>query len=144
MFHRTQQLRIDPGQASQRLRIQTIVFLPALSNQPHVTRMRHDHFMPQSAQQPADPRRVRPGFQSDPAARHRCECRLQTLGRSGNFLFQDDASGFIQNAIPAGAIAQVKADGQVGLQKIPALLLRCGANLLHCRSPLSLVLKARR
>ncbi|MFZ0953222.1 MAG: hypothetical protein WAN17_13210, partial [Candidatus Sulfotelmatobacter sp.] len=30
MLHRIQQLRIDPGQPRQRLRIQPIVFLPAL------------------------------------------------------------------------------------------------------------------
>jgi hypothetical protein len=33
MLHRTQQLRIDPGQPRQRSRIHAIVFLPALPNQ---------------------------------------------------------------------------------------------------------------
>ena len=45
MLHRTQQLRINPGQPRQRLRIQAIVFASALPDQPYVTRMRHDYFM---------------------------------------------------------------------------------------------------
>jgi hypothetical protein len=36
----------------QRLRIQPIVFLAALPDQPHLARVGHDHFMPQLAQQP--------------------------------------------------------------------------------------------
>ena len=56
MLHRTQQLRIDPGQPRQRPRIQPIVFLSALPNQTHVAGMRHDHFVPQLAQQPGSPR----------------------------------------------------------------------------------------
>src|SRR5215470_16737513 len=47
--------------------------------------------------------------------------------------------GFIQHAVPAVAISKIQADGQCGLRNIPALLHHCGANLLHCRSPLSLV-----
>ena len=31
--------------------------------------------------------------------------------------------------------AQIQSDGQFLLRNIPALLCRCGANLLHCRSP---------
>ena len=42
----TQQLRIDPRQPRQRPRIQPIVLLPALPDQPHVARMRHDCFVP--------------------------------------------------------------------------------------------------
>jgi hypothetical protein len=52
MFHRRRQLRIDPGQPCQRLRIQTIVFLSTLSDQAQLARMGHDHFVPQLAQQP--------------------------------------------------------------------------------------------
>ena len=51
MLHRIQQLGIDPGQPRQRLRIQPIVLLAALSNQSHFTRIRHDHFAPQIAEQ---------------------------------------------------------------------------------------------
>jgi hypothetical protein len=47
MFHRTQQLGIDPRHSRQCLRVQPIVFLAALSDQPHLARMRHDHFVPQ-------------------------------------------------------------------------------------------------
>jgi len=47
VLHRIQKLRIDPGQPCQRLRIQAIVFLAALSDQPHLARIRHDHFVSQ-------------------------------------------------------------------------------------------------
>ena len=43
---------------------------------------------------------------------------------------------FIQHAVAAVAISQIQSDGQSLLRNIPALLAGCGANLLHCRSPL--------
>jgi hypothetical protein len=39
------QLGIDPRQSRQGLRIQAIVFLAALPDQPHMARIRHDHFV---------------------------------------------------------------------------------------------------
>ena len=48
---------------------------------------------------------------------------------------------FIQHAVPAVAISQIQSDGQLLLRKIPALLRRRGANLLHCRSPFYLCLE---
>jgi hypothetical protein len=50
MLHRRQQLRINPHQPSQRSGIPPIIFFPTLSDQAHVARMRHDHFMPQFTQ----------------------------------------------------------------------------------------------
>ncbi len=61
--------RIDPGQSRQGLRIQPIVFLADLSDQPRLTRIRHDHFMPQIAQQTTNPGRMCPAFHREPAAR---------------------------------------------------------------------------
>jgi len=55
VLYRIQQLRIDPRQPGQRLRIQSIVFLPALPDQPHLARIRHNHFLPQLAEQATDP-----------------------------------------------------------------------------------------
>src|SRR5207248_8262210 len=121
---------------------QSIVLTPALPDQTHVARMRHDHFMAQPAQQPAHPGRMHAGLQRDAAARHGSECRWQSLGRGGNSLFQHDTPRLIQNAVAARAIPQVQTDGQLLLRKIPALLPGCSANLLHCRSPLSLVLQS--
>jgi hypothetical protein len=46
MLHRTQQLRIDPRQPRECLRIQTIVFLPAFPDQPHLACIGHNHFVP--------------------------------------------------------------------------------------------------
>src|SRR5579863_4474675 len=47
----------------------------------------------------------------------------------------------IQHTRPGVAIAQIESDGQLLLRNIPALLRRCGANLLHCRSPFYLCLE---
>ena len=51
--------------------IYPIIFLAALPDQPHLARIRHDHFMPQLAEHPTNPRRMRPDCQRDPTARHR-------------------------------------------------------------------------
>ena len=141
MLHRTQQLRIDPRQPRQRLRIQPIVFLPALSDQPHLARIGHDHFMPQLAEQATDPGRMRPDFQRDPAARHRAEDFLQRFRIRADSLLQLYLPSFIHHAVPAVAISQIQSDGQLLLREILALLRRCGANLLHCRSPFYLCLE---
>src|ERR1700688_1372430 len=85
MLHRTQQLRIDPRPPRQRSRIQTVVLLPTLSDQAHVARMRHDHFVSQLAQQPAHPRRVHSGLQRDPTARHGSEHFLHRFGSRASF-----------------------------------------------------------
>ena len=55
VFSFAQQAGIDPGQPRQRSRIELIILATALANQPHVPRMRHDHFVSQRAQLPADP-----------------------------------------------------------------------------------------
>ncbi len=141
MLHRIQQLRIDPGQPRQRLRIQPIVFLSALPDQPHLARIRHDHFMPQLAEQATDPGRMRPDFQCDPAARHRAEDFLQCFRTRTDSLLQLYLAGFIHHAVPAVAISQIQSNGQFLLRNIPALLCRYGANLLHCRSPFYLCLE---
>jgi hypothetical protein len=73
VLHRIQPLGIDPGQPRQRLRIQPIVFLAALPDQPHLARIGYDHLVSQFAQQAAHPGRVRPDFHRDPAARHGAE-----------------------------------------------------------------------
>jgi hypothetical protein len=48
--------------------------------------------------------------------------------------FQLYPARFIQHTVSAVAIAQIQSDGQGLPRNIPALLLYCGANLLHCRS----------
>ena len=62
MSHRTQQAGIDSCQPCQRPGIELIIFSAALADQSHVPRMRHDHFVSQLGQLPADPRRVRSRF----------------------------------------------------------------------------------
>jgi len=50
MLHRIQQLGINPRQSRQGLRIQAIIFLAALPDQPHLACIGHDHFVSQLAQ----------------------------------------------------------------------------------------------
>src|SRR5438552_16033737 len=47
---------------------------------------------------------MHPRLRRDAATRHGSECRLQSLGCGGDFLFHHDAPGFFQNAVAAGAI----------------------------------------
>jgi hypothetical protein len=112
MLHRIQQLWIDPRQPRQRLRIQPIVFLAALSDQPHLARIGHDHFMSQLAEQATDPGRMRPDFQCDPTARHGGEDFLQRFCTRTDSLFQLYLACFIDDAVPAVAISQIQSDGQ--------------------------------
>jgi hypothetical protein len=119
--------------------VQTIVFFAALPDQPHLARIRHDHFMPQLPQQATDPRRMRPDFQCDPTARHRTEYFMQRFRTGTDSLFQLYLPCFIQHAVPTVTISQIQSDGQLLLRNIPAWLCGYSANLLHCRSPLSLV-----
>src|SRR3984885_14650329 len=68
--------------------------------------MRHDHFVSQPAQQTADPWRMRPGFQRDPAARHGTEHFAQRFRIRAHALLQLNAAGFIQHAVPAAAVSR--------------------------------------
>jgi hypothetical protein len=111
MLPRRQQRGIDPGQPRQGLRIQPVVFLPALPDQAHVARMRHDHFVAQLTQHPAHPRRVHSGLQRHAAARHSAEHLAQSLGSRAQALLQQHATSFVEYALPTGAIAQVESDG---------------------------------
>jgi hypothetical protein len=106
--------------------------------------MRHDHFMAQPTQQSADPWRVHPCLQRDTTAGLAAEGSLQRFRRRTDSLFQPDIACFIQHAVATGTVAQVQTDRQLGLRKILRRLYRSSANLLDCRSPLSLALRARR
>ena len=138
MLHRRQQLRIDPRQSRQRAGVEAIIFPPTLPDQAHVARMRHDHFMSQLAQHPAHPRRMHSRLQRDPAPWHSPEHFFHRLRSRAQLLFQQHFPRFIQHAIPARAIPQIQTNRQLLLCKILVLPGRYSANLLHCRSPLSL------
>jgi hypothetical protein len=62
MSYRPQQARIDSCESCQRPGIELIIFSTTLADQSHVPRMRHDHFVTQLGQLPADPGGVGPGF----------------------------------------------------------------------------------
>ncbi len=70
---------------------------------------------------------------------------LQRFRGGPNSLLQLDPACFIQHAVAAVAISQIQSDSQSLRRNIPALPGGCGANLLHCRSPLTdLCFQARR
>src|ERR1700720_1400547 len=82
---------------------------------------------------------MRPDFQCDATARHCTEDFAQCFRTRADSLFPLNLAGFIHHAVPAVAISQIQSDDQFLLRNIPALRCCSGANLLHCRSPLSLV-----
>ena len=84
--------------------------------------------------------RERVRLQRDAAARHSLERLAHRLRRGAYLLFPSQLALFVQHTVLTGAIPQVQSDRQFRLGKIAALLRRHGANLLHCRSPLSVVL----
>src|SRR5262249_7368649 len=74
--------------------------------------------------------------QRHPAARHGAEHFAQSFRSRTDSLLQLYVACFIQHAVPTVAISQIQSDRQFLLHgKIPALLRRCSATLLHCRSP---------
>ena len=84
----------------QRLRIEPIIFPPALPDQPHAARMCHDHFVPQPAQHSAHPRRMHPRLQCDPAARHASQHLLHSFRGRTHSRFQLYFAALIQHAVP--------------------------------------------
>ena len=64
-----------------------------------------DHFMPQLAQQTADPGRMRPDFQCDPAVRHLAEDFAQCFCTRTYSLFPLNLAGFIHTAVLAVSIS---------------------------------------
>jgi hypothetical protein len=93
--------------------------------------MRHDHFVAHLAQLPADPRRMRSGFECDPTSRNLAEDLLDSLRCGWQVVFQSDVTCLIQNAAMAGAISQVQTDGQPGLLENLVSVGRHGAILFH-------------
>ena len=66
MHDRRQQLRLHSPQPRQQLRVHRIILALIFRNQRQLARIRHQHFMPALGQQPAHPRRMRPGLDHHP------------------------------------------------------------------------------
>jgi hypothetical protein len=71
MLDRSQQLGIGSHQPCQRLRVETIIFPTAGTDQLHLPGIGRDNFMAQGLQYPTHPRRMRANFQGDATAAHR-------------------------------------------------------------------------
>src|SRR6185312_9610833 len=104
----TQQLRIKARQARQHVRIQLVVLAATFRDQFHLPRVGHDHLVPQRYQQPADPRRVRPYLERDPAPSQPPEPFTQSLLASGHFVFVYLLAIFGEHAIVADLIPQIQ------------------------------------
>ena len=66
MLHSTQQLWIDlVAQSRERHGVNAIILPPALSDQSHAARVRHDGLMTELTEQSAHPRRMRSGLHCD-------------------------------------------------------------------------------
>ena len=111
MFHRTQQLGIDPSQPRQCLGIQAIVLLSTLSDQAHVAGVGHDDLVSDFTQQTAHPRRVHSRFQREAAARHSAEHFAQSFGSRAHLLLKQHPASFVEYEVPAAAIPQIQPDG---------------------------------
>ena len=122
-------------------RIVSIVFSIALGDQLHLLRVRHDYFVSQLREQPADPRGMCPSLQGHETSRylpkglfHRFRCR-------GHFLFQNDFPRFIQNAIARPVIAEVQTNRELVSFENHVSIYPNSASLFHSRSPFLLRLE---
>ena len=111
-----------------------IIAPSTLPDQAHVARMRHHHLLSQLAQTPAYPGRMHSRFQRHPAARHSPEQFSHGVRSRADLLFHSTS--------PVASRTQYQLDRSprssvVGLQSFH-LPCCCSADLLHCRSPLSL------
>jgi len=64
---------VHPRQAGEYARVQSVVLSTAGANQVDLPCIRHNHFVPQTAQQAAHPRRVPSHFRGDPVPSHGAE-----------------------------------------------------------------------
>src|SRR5690242_9389555 len=142
MAHRSQQSGIDPCQPRQGPGIELIIFSAALADQSYLARMGHDHFVTHLCQLPADPGRVRSGFQCDPTARNPAE-RLADSVRCGRHVtFPNHLPRLIQNAVIASSISQVQPDRQPCL--LENLLPTHGDGAILFHKPVSFALRLER
>src|SRR3974377_222949 len=78
---------------------------------------------------------MRACFQANQTPRYPRKGLFHSFGRRRDFLFENDFSRFIQNAIERPTISQIQTDGQLlPFENVVAEYLH-SANLLHRRSP---------
>src|SRR6202140_3407197 len=135
MPHRSQKRGIDSRQSCQCPSIVPIIFSIALGDQLHLLCMRHDHFVSQLTEQPADPGGMCSCLQGDETSRYLSKGLLHPLRRRWQFLFQNDLACFIQNTVERPAISQIQTDDQ--LLVLENFVLEClhSDSLFHSRSP---------
>jgi hypothetical protein len=131
VLDRIQQRYIHSRQPRQRPRIQPIVFALAFRDQPHLARIRHDHRVPQLAQMPAHPGRMRPHLDHHPASHQRAEALVQPVPGGGKPTLGNHLAALVQHAVATRSIAQIHADRQLAAQLRLALTYLPGVTLFH-------------
>src|SRR5258706_2529204 len=80
---------------------------------------------------------MRPSFQRDSTPRDPAEDLLNSVRRRRQAVLQNHVACPIQDAVMAGPVSQIQANGQLGVLENIVATLRHSANLLHSRSPFS-------
>src|SRR5215467_7123647 len=77
---------------------------------------------------------MRPGLHRDATPRHATEYLLHSFRCGRQFMFENDFSCLIQNAVRIGAISEIQPNGELPFENVSSIRPH-SANLLHCRSP---------
>src|SRR5207247_9844706 len=73
----------------------------------HLASIGDQHFMPEFFQQPADPRRMSSGLQSNPGTGHTPELLLETRFARSHRSFRNDFALLIEYAVMARLVTQI-------------------------------------
>ena len=110
MGYRTQDLRIEPGVASQLLRIHLVALPIAVRDRPQLADVRHDHLMAQFLQLFADPDRMRSSLHRYACAGHSRKPLLDSLRCRSEAAAIYDFIVFLESTVMAPEISEVDAD----------------------------------
>ena len=110
MAYRMQQSSIHPRQARESARIYTVVFVVVVVNHPNSSRIGHDDFVSEAAQEPADPRRVSSHLKHDPAAVCTLELRGKPCRGRSECSLREDFAFVAEDTVVTGFIADVDAN----------------------------------
>ena len=110
MGYRTQDLRIEPGVASQLLRIHLVALPIAVRDRPQLAHIRHDHLVAQFLKLLVNPDRVRSRFHRDPDPRQIGKPLLDPRGTGTKPSSVNHFSILVERAVMAPDIPKVDSD----------------------------------
>ncbi len=138
MAYRMQQSSIHPRQARESARIYTVVYVVVVVNHPNSSRIGHDDFVSEAAQEPADPRRVSSHLKHDPAAVCTRELRGKPCRGRSECSLREDFPFVAEDTVVTGFIADVDANDLIpprGCQLRLFAALCSVASVFQCSSP---------